>query len=164
MTIQGVDFPHNPPSQSPSHAWSGYNNAGIAAVAIGCVLNHTQTLTLAKALLIMPIVMHGETTKFLASERTRSREIASLVAIRPDFVHNFDRRYHASLVHSINAIQLLHELGYASFDSLLAQKIRFECTDEFGKRALVIEKASSEIANLLHSSEEELYLNLRIQL
>ena len=50
-------------------AWSGYNNAGIAAVAIGCVLNHMQSLTLAKALLVMPIVMHSETTKFLASER-----------------------------------------------------------------------------------------------
>ncbi|MFJ2549475.1 three component ABC system middle component [Pseudomonas sp. NPDC087612] len=145
-------------------AWSGYNNAGIAAVAIGCVLNHTQSLTLAKALLVMPIVMHSETTKFLASERTRSREIASLVAIRPDFVTNFDRRYHASLVHSINGIQLLHELGYAVFDSQLSQQSPFQCTAEFGRRAVLIDKASSEIANLLHTSEEELYLNLRIQL
>ncbi|HFT1767695.1 TPA: three component ABC system middle component [Pseudomonas aeruginosa] len=145
-------------------AWSGYNNAGIAAVAIGCVLNHTQTLTLAKALLIMPIVMHSETTKFLASERIRSREIASLVAIRPDFILNFNRRYHASLAHSINAIQLLHELGHVNFDSCLTQSAKFECVAEFGKRALLIQKASSEIANLLTSSEEELYLNLRIEL
>lgn len=147
-----------------SLAWSGYNNAGIAAVAIGCVLNHTQALTLAKALLIMPIVMHGETTKFLANEKIRSREIASLVAIRPDFILNFNRRYHASLVQSINGLQLLHELGYASFDSCVTQQAKFECTAEFGKRALLIQKASSAIANLLGSSEEELYLNLRIEL
>lgn len=159
MSIETVNF-----SPILPHAWSGYNNAGIAAVAIGCVLNHTQALTLTKTLLIMPIVMHNETTKFLASERTRSREIASLVAIRPDFVHNFNRRFHSSLVHSINAIQLLHELGYATFDSSLVQNTRFECTGEFGKRASLIEKASSEIANLLQTSEEELYLNLRIEL
>ncbi|MNR18439.1 hypothetical protein D3C85_1351680 [compost metagenome] len=159
MSSEVIEF-----SSALPRAWSGYNNAGIAAVAIGCVLNHMQSLTLAKALLVMPIVMHSETTKFLASERTRSREIASLVAIRPDFVTNFDRRYHASLVHSINGIQLLHELGYAVFDSQLLQQTRFECTAEFGKRAVLIEKASSEIANLLQASEEELYLNLRIQL
>ncbi len=151
-------------SPTLSRAWSGYNNAGIAAVAIGCVLNHTQTLTLAKALLIMPIVMHSETTRFLASEKTRSREIASLVAVRPDFVHNFNRRFHSSLVHSINAIQMLNELGYAIFDSCLIHKKHLVCTGEFGKRALLIAKASSEISNLLQTSEEELYLNLRIEL
>lgn len=145
-------------------AWNGYNNAGIAAVAIGCVLNHSHTLTLSKSLLIMPIVMHSETTKFLASERTRSREIASLVANRPDFVINFSRRYHASLVHSINAIQLLHQLGYVYFDSTLTQLKNFECTNELGNRAALVNKASLEIAHLLQSTEEELYLNLRIEL
>lgn len=145
-------------------AWNGYNNAGIAAVAIGCVLNHTHNLTLAKSLLIMPIVMHSETTKFLASERTRSREIASLVANRPDFVINFNRRYHASLVHSINALQLLHQLGYVDFNTNLALYKKFECTNEFGNRAALINKASLEIAQLLQSTEEELYLNLRIEL
>ncbi|MEN4946535.1 three component ABC system middle component [Pseudomonas proteolytica] len=155
-----------PVNLSPAlpHDWSGYNNAGIAAVAMGCVLNHAKELSLAKALLIMPIIMHSETTKFLASEKTRSRAIASLVAIRPDFVHNFNRRFHASLVHSINAIQLLHELGYVTFDSCLTQNTHFECTGNFGKRALLIEKASSEIDKLLHTSEEKLYLNLRIEL
>ncbi|WP_122276729.1 three component ABC system middle component [Pseudomonas syringae group genomosp. 3] len=144
--------------------WSGYNNAGIAAVGIGCVLNHCQSLTLARALLITPIIMHTETTKFLASERTRSRQIASLVAIRPDFVLNFDRRFHAGLVHSINGIQLLHQLGFAALDSTLTLVKPFKCPPEFGKRAESINKASAEIASLLQASEEELYLNLRIQL
>ncbi|TDV44446.1 hypothetical protein EC919_114118 [Pseudomonas graminis] len=152
------DTPH------PQRVWSGYNNAGIAAVAIGCVLNHCQSLTLAKALLITPIIMHAETTKFLASQRTRSRQIASLVAIRPDFVLNFDQRYHASLVHSVNGIQLLHQLKLAAFDSTITSVIRFNCPPEFGRRAESVDKASSEIANLLQASEEELYLNLRIQL
>lgn len=144
--------------------WSGYNNAGIAAVAIGCVLNHTKSLSLAKSLIIMPLVMHSETTRFLASRKTRSREIASLIAIRPDFASNFNSRYHSSLVHSINAIQILQALGYADFDSHVTQVNQFECNAELGKRAMLIEKASAEIANILSSSEEELYLNLRIEL
>lgn len=145
-------------------AWGGYNNAGIAAVGIGCVLNHCETLSLAKALLIMPMVMHHETTRFLASGRTRTREIASLVAVRPDFIQNFDRRFHASLVHSLNAIQLLHELGLVSFDTVLRQKAPFNCSGDFGKRSGLIDKASGEIASLLKASAEELYVNLRIQL
>jgi len=163
MSVEVVNLPPTTPHPQ-QHAWSGYNNAGIAAVAIGCVLNHLKELTLPKALLIMPIIMHSETTKFLASEKTRSRAIASLVALRPDFVHNFNRRFHASLVHSINAIQMLNELDYMTFDSCLTQNTKFECTGDFGKRALLIEKASSEIAKLLQTSEEELYLNLRIEL
>lgn len=145
-------------------AWSGYNNAGIAAVAIGSVLRHTRSLCLAKALLIMPIVMHSEMTKFLASERTRSREVASLLAIRPDFVANFDRRFHSSLVHSVNAIQLLHQLGYLNFDTVLTEITPFVVSKEFGKRAALIAKASSEIAHLLQTSEDDLYLNLRVEL
>src|SRR4051812_17125468 len=94
-----------------------YNNAGIAAIAISSVLNHTKTLPLTKALLVMPIVMHNETTKFLASERTRSRAIATLVTVRPDFVLNFNRRFHSSLIHSVNAVQLLHTLGHIELNS-----------------------------------------------
>lgn len=147
-----------------SRASNKYNNAGIAAIAISSVLNHTKTLPLSKALLVMPIVMHSETTKFLASEKTRSRTIATLIAIRPDFVSNFNQRFHSSLIHSINAIQLLHTLGHIEFNSILKQNNTIECTKDFGTRAALIQKASSDIANLLHSSEEELYLNLRIEL
>ena len=159
MTFSGED-----PRLEPLKGWSGYNNPGIAAVAIACVLNHSETLSLAKALLIMPVVMHSETTKFLASDRTRSREIASLVAVRPDFVQNFNRRFYGSLAHSINAIQILHKRGDVSFDTVISRRRRFHCTEEFGKRSQLIDKASAEIANLLRASEEELYLNLRVQL
>lgn len=144
--------------------WSGYNNSGIAAVAIGCTLNHCASLSLAKALTIMPIVMHAPTLKFLANAKTRSREIASLIAMRPDFAQNFNQRYHASLLHSINGIQLLNELGFIIFDNILYKHKAFGMNTNFGTRCQLINKASAEIAALLDSSEEELYLNLRIQL
>lgn len=144
--------------------WSGYNNSGIAAVAIGLTLNHCHSLSLPKALLIMPLVMHTPTVKYLANGNTRSREISSLTAIRPDFVHNFSQRYHASLIHTINGLQLLHGLGLITYDDTIFQAKAFESSLALGKRANLIANASREISHLLKSSEEELYLNLRVQL
>lgn len=144
--------------------WSGYNNAGIAAVAIGLTLNHCNSLSLPKALLIMPLVMHTPTVKYLANGNTRSREISSLTAIRPDFVHNFNQRYHASLIHTINGLQLLHSLSLITYDNTITQTKFLEASPELGKRTGLIANASREISHLLKSSEEELYLNLRVQL
>jgi hypothetical protein len=144
--------------------WSGYNNSGIAAVAIGMTLNHCHSLSLPKALLVMPLVMHTPTVKYLANGNTRSREVSSLTAIRPDFVHNFSQRYHASLTHTINGLQLLHGLGLIIYDDTIFQTKAFEASPALGKRAELIANASREISHLLKSSEEELYLNLRVQL
>lgn len=145
-------------------SWSGYNNSGIAAAAIGMTLNHCHSLSLPKTLLIMPFVMHTPTMKFLANGNTRSREISSFIAIRPDFVHNFSQRYHASLIHTMNGLQLLHSLNLIDYDDTISQTENFKLRPEFGKRAELISNASQEISHLLKSSEEELYLNLRVQL
>lgn len=112
----------------------------------------------------MPIVMHIPTIKYLANGNTRSREISSLSAVRPDFVHNFNQRYHASLTHTINGLQILHALDLISYDGNISQIKKFETTPTLGKRAKLISSASKEISHLLKSSEEELYLNLRVQL
>jgi hypothetical protein len=144
--------------------WNGYNNAGIAAVAIGCTLNHVPDMSLAKALTIMPIAMHEPTLKFLSNSNTRSREIASLVSLRPDFANNFNDRYHSCLVDSINALQILITLGYIAFEDRIFRRQAFLIDEDFGERAHRIRNASQEIAFLLASSEEEIYLNLRIKL
>lgn len=151
-------------SEKGIQTWSGYNNSGIAAVAIGMTLNHCQSLSLPKALLIMPLVMHAPTVKYLANGNTRSREISSLTAIRPDFVQNFSQRYHASLAHTINGLQLLHSLDLIIYDDIILQTKAFKAGGELGKRAELIANASREISHLLKSSEEELYINLRVQL
>lgn len=151
-------------SEKNCPVWSGYNNPGIAAIAIGTTLNHCQTLSLAKTLLIMPLVMHAPTVKHLANKINRAREISALTAIRPDFVHNFSQRYHASLSHTINGIQLLHGLSLITYSNIITQSKPFEIDSKFGNRAQLIASASQKIAHLLRSSEEELYLNLRVQL
>jgi len=144
--------------------WNGYNNSGIAAVAIGCTMNHVSEMSLAKALTIMPIAIHEPTLKFLANSNTRSREIASLVSLRPDFANNFNDRYHSCLVDSINGLQILITSGYITFQDKIFRRQAFLIDEDFGERAHRIRNASQEIASLLASSEEEIYLNLRIKL
>lgn len=151
-------------SEKSTLTWSGYNNSGIAAVAIGMTLNHSHILSLPKALLIMPLAMHSPTIKYLANGNTRSREISSLTAIRPDFVHNFSQRFHASLTHTLNGLQLLYGLGVINYDGNICKAKPFEARHALGKRAELITSAAREISHLLKSSEEELYLNLRVQL
>ncbi|MBV7549876.1 hypothetical protein KW849_26700 [Pseudomonas sp. PDM26] len=145
-------------------AWSGYNNSGVAAIAIAATLEHCKSLSLSKALLVMPLAMHTSTIKYLAKGNIRSREIASLLAIRPDFVQNFNQRYHSSLVHSVNGIQLLNSLDIIKLDDGLHLQRSLNINNSYGKRADLIAKAALEISHLLKSSEVELYVNLRVQL
>jgi hypothetical protein len=144
--------------------WNGFNNLGICATAIGVYLNAEKAVSLPKAMLIMPFVMHDATLRFLAKGTVRERKIAAFTTMNPEFIANFDKRFEDSLVVSINAIQLLIAAGYVSFDGDIKLVKPFEIDDSFGKRAATIHRAVKNLTALLSSSAEELYLNLRVKL
>ncbi|WP_197377995.1 three component ABC system middle component [Ralstonia pseudosolanacearum] len=144
--------------------WSGYNNAGVCATAILAVLAHAKRLPVAKALLIMPLVMHDATVQYMGNARVAFREVASLVAHRPDLFANFNSRFEESIAVSVNAIQWIVATGYASFDGALVLLQPLEIDADFGKRVQRIEKASEHIAAVLTAPVDELYLNFRVQL
>jgi len=146
------------------HSWDGYNNVGICATAIISVMNHSGDLSLPKALLVMPLMMHEPTVLFLGSGVTRRREAAALASSHPELIANFNDRYESSLVLSINAIQLLIHLGQVELREHLVLKNPINIDNRFGKRAVRINKASEKVAALLESPVEELYLNFRVQL
>lgn len=151
-------------SPDAAREWNGYNNVGICAVALMAVLSRTKRLSLPKVLLIMPLVMHEGTVKFMGNSIVRQRQIAALVAARADLFANFRKRYESSLVVTLNAIQLLVASGHIKFDTEISVARSLSITKDFGSRALRIEKASVNLAALLESSEEELYLNMRVWL
>jgi len=91
-------------------------------------------------------------------------EAWDLVAIRADLFANFRQRFENSLVVTLNTIQLLVETGHIQFNQDIEALTPLELNQNFGSRALKIEKAASNLAALLESSEEELYLNLRVWL
>lgn len=146
------------------NGWTGYNNEGICATAMLGVLTHAEQLSLAKAMLIMPLVMHDATVRYLGNRNVVFREAASLVAHRPDLFANFNSRFEESVAVSLNAIQWIVAAGYASFNGklILLQPLKIDST--FGNRAQRIAKASGQIAGLLAAPVDELYLNFRVKL
>ncbi|BCQ22395.1 hypothetical protein NK8_05040 [Caballeronia sp. NK8] len=144
--------------------WSGYNNVGICATALLAVMAHAPRLSLPKAMLVMPLVMHDATVKHLGNGSVARRAAATLAASRPDLFINFDSRFTESLVTSVNAIQLVIEAQYVRFDGELVLVNPVEIDPSFGRRAQRITKAAEHIAALLKSPADELYLNFRVKL
>ena len=153
----GDDIPSN-------NEGSSYNNFSICAAALMAVLEEMQVLSVAKALLIMPIIMHDSTVRHLGKQSVRPREVAALTSTRPDLFLNFNSRFLAGLAPSLNAIQLLAEAKYVEFNGELVLNKNLEFSAAIGDRAMRIKKAAKNIAALLASSDNELYLNLRVQL
>lgn len=145
-------------------SWNGYNNVGLCATALDSVLELTGRLSLAKAMLVMPIVMHDATINFLSRSTVRNREAAALTSTRPEFFSNFSSRYDDSLVLTLNAVQILIYLGHAQLDVDLLHVKPIGVSEQFGERVKKIVRATPKIVALLQSPVEELYLNFRIKL
>lgn len=145
--------------------WNNFNNIGIGAVAISSALNHHKTLSLPKSLLVLPLIMHRESLSFLSNKRNGLKSIAALTATHPELFFNFDKRYESTLAASLNSIQLLIELKWITHSNGCIHSINeLEIDSSFGKRAIKIAQASEKISHIFNSSDEELYLNLRIKL
>lgn len=145
--------------------WKNYNNLGIGAIALLSTLNHRDALSLSKSFLVMPLVMHRECLSFLSNKNTSPKNIAALTATHPELFFNFDKRYASALATSLNSIQLLIELKWIVYtEGFIYPTQRIEIDSSFGKRAKKISQASEKISHILNSSDEELYLNLRIKL
>lgn len=141
-----------------------YNNFAICAAGIMAILEEAKNLSVIKSLLITPIIMHDSTIRHLGKNNVRARQVAALTSTRPDLFLNFNSRFVAGLAPSLNAIQLLVDAKYIIFDGALvfARPLKFSVA--IGDRAIRIKKAANNIAALLASPEDELYLNLRIEL
>lgn len=142
-----------------------YNNMGIAALAISSVLGHFQQSEIAKLVLILPIVMHRDSLTYLAKSNSSVTSFTNFIYSRPSNVTNFPQRFDSSLSTSLNAIQLLSEIGAIN---ILDQNVKFirplRDIAKMGRRAEKIAKASKNIANILNAPSTDLYLNFRIQL
>ncbi|MES2948153.1 MAG: three component ABC system middle component [Pseudomonadota bacterium] len=143
---------------------SNFNNFAICATGLMAILGETQTLSVAKALLVMPIIMHDSTVRHLGKQNVRAREVSALTSTRPDLFLNFNSRFLAGLTPTLNAIQLLAEAKYIAFNGELVLTKALTFSAAIGDRATRIKKAAQNIAALLASPEDELYLNLRIEL
>lgn len=144
--------------------WDGYNNVGIGVIALASVLNHLESMSIPKALLVIPLIVHRPTLAYMANKGTLERGSAALVSGHPHLFANFGGRFESTLPLSLNSIQLLIHLGYAKLGDNLTLANKLYIDTGFGHRASKIEQASTKLAELLSEAEEELFLNFRVQL
>lgn len=144
---------------------SYYNNLGINAFAISSVLNEAGFLTLPKIALILPIVAHREMVKKLGHGKFRFVSFEQYLIDHIDYFYNFNDRYLASLIPTVNALQFLCEIGAVHLKgdgAIIATALPFDAS--MGKRAERVTRASANIAALISVSAEVFYLNARIEL
>lgn len=145
-----------------------YNNEAFGVVAIASTLRHAQTLSLSKALLILPLFSHKETLDYLKRSNSDVKSIEQLIAKKGNVVSNFHKRYESLLPVSINSILILCEMKIAKYENqqlVLINHSRFNFNDSgLGNRAKEIIKASKNVSNLLQKNANDLYLQLRVQL
>lgn len=82
-----------------------------------------------------------------------------------EFFYNFRERYVAALAPTVNALQLLNEIGVLEFQDggvMVWCDLPFDAA--MGKRAERIHRASANIAALISGNVEIFYLNARIEL
>lgn len=142
-----------------------YNNIGIEAVAVCFVLQKINTLDLAKAILISPIISHRDLLNYLSNGNVKIQSIEKLIIEKTSFFSNFNKRFYDGLCGSINTLQFLQEIELAEIaDKKISIKSEIKFSNEMGKRAEKIYKASENIAKILSEGTEKLYLNLRVEL
>ncbi|GAA3718551.1 DUF6521 family protein [Sphingomonas cynarae] len=144
---------------------SFYNNLGIDAFAISTVLEKAEFLTFPRLMLILPIVAHRAMVRHLANGKFRIISFEQYFIEQTRYFYNFADRYHACLAPTINALQLLNEIGSLDFRTDgAAIAAPMPITAAMGSRAERIHRASSNIATLIAGSADVFYLNARIEL
>lgn len=143
-----------------------YNNVGIIALEIASVLeNSNDGLSLSKALLVAPIFSSKHLNLHLARKTTNVSSIEQLITDKTSLFSNFNRRYYDCLSNSMNAIQLLVELGLVIIDEEKINLITPINYDKaMGSRMAKVYLASKNVAAVLNDNASNLYLNLRIEL
>lgn len=145
-----------------------YNNEALGAITIAAVLRYINQMSYAKALLILPFLMHLNTVSFLKNSATKVRSVEELIAKKPQFFANFNRRYESLIPISINSIFILKEMRVIEISK---GKLNYSADNHLdldnsllGKRVENIIKASEKLSKLLEEDASNLYLQLRIEL
>jgi hypothetical protein len=144
-----------------------FNNIGIPSIAISAILPFLPgtAMSLPKALLIMPLVTNSELLNYVARKGIFTKGLEKLIIENPTCFLNFNNRFYDSLTTSINGLQFLLNIDAVSFrDGSIFAERRIEYEDGMGDRAKKIFSAAQNLASVLHDSDENLYLNLRVEL
>ncbi|MEJ6980619.1 three component ABC system middle component [Pedobacter sp. P351] len=145
------------------------NNEALACVALGYLLKGFSSITSAKALLVLPFILHYPTVRKLRSSSLK-RSLEEFIVKNPECFISFNARFVDYLPLSINAITILSEMNIIT---IRRDEIVYNYTSDFspeysrtiGKRATDFLPAIEVLAYLFKGqNENSLYLKLKIEL
>lgn len=148
-----------------------FNNEMIGCIAMYSVIMHLESLSTAKAMLILPIAFHNQLVSYIGRANTDIKSIEQLLLRKPDLLANFNGRFYSLLEVSVNCIAILVALKFVSVNSkgkinVLKDKDFIPSKEKkvIGSRASRIIDSASQIAKLFDDDVENLYLQLRVKL
>lgn len=150
---------------------STYNNEALASICLGYYAMRAKEFSHAKAMVVLPFLLHEQTAKRLRSTANR-RSLDEFIIGNTDCLINFNKRFVDFLPISVNAIIMLNQM---SIVSLTDKVIRFNIDQtnfnpnnygtNIGKRAGALLSSIDGLLPLLHYEEDwSTYLKLKITL
>ena len=144
------------------------DNEVLTGISILAVLQYTKELSIAKALLVEPILSYTTVIKALNRANSRIKSIEELIIKESIAFSNFNSRYYEKLILSVNAIILFNKLGLISISNnvLGFSGKDFDFNDtKVGDRANARIKAALRLSEILVKGDaSDFYLSLRVEI
>lgn len=153
-------------SNTNSESYYSYNNEIIGIVAMISILKPLEKISISKAMLILPLILHDPTMNYLQRGNVEIRSIDQLVADKFQFLLNFNNRFSSMLPISLNCLYLLEKMNHIKIEDgyiYIKNEINLN-VKKLGKRGMKIYKSSSNMRNIFDASDSYLYLQLRVEL
>lgn len=144
-------------------------NELLGVVAIQSALEHTEggRLSLAKIMLVLPLVFDKATRAVLKSKRSVVLGSRDLLMSNPELFSTVQGRFEDFASTSLNSIVLSQEIGVAKLDGdalVLRASIFSEGNAEIGKIATDILECGPKLSLILQEDCADLYQTFRIAL
>lgn len=143
------------------------NNEIITGISILAVLQQCDRLSMAKAVLIEPLLSYQKVRYLLKHKKAKIRSIEELILKENISFADFSERYFDTLLLSLNAISLFHKMHLISIkeDEICFSASDFDFDTNFGGTTSERIQAAMKLAKILQKGEaSDIYLSLRIKL
>ena len=143
-----------------------YDNEAIACIAINGLLKQLNKISMAKALLILPIFLHDPIIQRLKSN-ARYRSIDEFVIKERMTIGDLNLRVENFLPITLNSISMLADMGFLALKGTDLVALKSEDifdSKEAGKRAEAMKKAILKAVFLFQEDDESTFLKFNILL
>lgn len=143
------------------------NNEIVTGISILAVLQQCDQLSMAKAVLIEPLLSYQRVRYLLKHKKAKIRSIEELILKENISFADFSERYYDTLLLSLNAISLFQKMQLISIreDEVCFNANDFDFNADLGSKTNERIKAAVKLAKILQEGEaSDIYLSLRIEL